>query len=204
MKTRRIEVADRQLNHLADDLRNLPTSPPGECLSDEQFVAFMLNTLSADEVHRFDEHIEACRPCAEMLEHLLGEYEARAKPTLTVPANLIAVIFGPALKSWLDFVRQPLPLAAARVSAEGQVLWEWHGPDGITGVHAVLEPNGDLVFRFASTDLALAGHRVRFRTASRTYEAMMEKVSAGEVGAKIQIPREDRPAELADLHLEFD
>ena len=204
MKTRRLEVAHRQLNHLADDLRNLPTSPPGECLSDAQFVAYTLNTLSAEEVHRLDEHIAACRACAEMLEHLMGQYEAGANPALTAPANLIAVIFGPALKSWLDFVRQPLPLAAARVSAEGQVLWEWRGPDGITGAHAVLEPNGDLVFRFASTDLALAGRRVRFRAASRTYEAMLEKVSAAEVGAKIQIPREDRPAELADLHLEFD
>lgn len=202
MRKRRIEVKASQLDRLLGDLQAIPDTPPGHCLTDEESVDYTLGRLSEVDVERLDCHAHACPECAATLEHMLTEYERTPQPTRQ-PENVLAVLFAQLVESWNALVAQPLPLAATAAADQGQVVWEWQSSDGSAQAHAVVEANGDLTFRFASTWLDLAGQPVRLQTGSKRFETRLERVSNTEVGARIVVPRSDRPENLREITLQL-
>ncbi|MCX6911346.1 MAG: zf-HC2 domain-containing protein [Verrucomicrobia bacterium] len=202
MKTRRIQVKASQLDRLLDDLRAIPETPPSECLTDEQFVDYTLSNLSPAEVLRMDEHIAACAACAETLEHMLSEYE-RGRKRSRKRADILSEIFDAVVLSWKAFTRELLPLEAAPEATEGRIVWEWQNVDNSARAHAVLEPNGDLTFRFVSTNRAMVSQRLCLRCGSQRYEGVLQQVSPTEVGVKVVILKQERPESFAKLSLEF-
>lgn len=71
MKRPKKELPTKGLKKLSDDLQNLPDTPPGNHLSDDEFVNYVMDHLSEEDVERIDLHLAACEPCAAEIERLL-------------------------------------------------------------------------------------------------------------------------------------
>lgn len=52
-----------------------PADPPGEHLSDPEFIAYELKTLSPDECANIDAHLERCDDCLERMDLLMTAAE---------------------------------------------------------------------------------------------------------------------------------
>jgi len=207
MKIQRIELTGRELDRLVGDLRSIPPSPPEQCLTDEQFVAYTLGKLGDEQTEQLDAHIAACPTCAQSLEHALQQLESQQKRVVAEKeralglTSIFSAIFRDAVASWNEFRLQPLPLAAA---GEGdRLLWEWKSPVGDHQAHMVLDPNGDLTFRFVTTDARMVGCRVRLRVSNRWLASRVEAVSQTEFGAKIVVQKPESPQDLSHFSLDF-
>ncbi|MCS7221810.1 MAG: zf-HC2 domain-containing protein [Anaerolineae bacterium] len=70
MKVRKIPVTPEKVDELMALFRGLPAQPVGEHLTDGEFIAYVMGTLSADEVARLDIHLDSCLACAAEVERL--------------------------------------------------------------------------------------------------------------------------------------
>ncbi len=82
-------------------------------------------------------------------------------------------------------------------------IWKWRSPDGLLMGHAVLVEEGDLIFRFASDELELAGTPLAIRVGREYYLAKLERVSRKQVGAEIIIPADQVPADATEIAIEW-
>lgn len=76
MNTQRIPVSANQVNRLIEDIRAVPDSPIGGCLSDEEFIGYAAKSLPPEEVGRLDVHLASCPACTTEMERLLEGAEA--------------------------------------------------------------------------------------------------------------------------------
>jgi hypothetical protein len=230
MKTEKIRVTANQLAKLMDDLRALPPVPVGDCLSDDEFIGYATETLSAEQVERLDKHLGSCPACATEMERLLqgaeawsGEQgtqrlaalEARVQAQMAAAEQLASPPAPPpwqGLKAALQDAKEslralfmhPAPQFAAAPVTESRRIWDWQSREGVLRGHAVLEANGDLTFRFSSGDLSLQDSRFYLRVGSLRREVILRPVSGSEVGAEISIPRHERPSDPTEIVPESD
>lgn len=76
MKRQKKDLTSKEFKKVSDDLRNIPDTPPGSHLSDDEFVNYVMEHLSEEEVKRIDLHLAACEPCAAEMERLLEGAES--------------------------------------------------------------------------------------------------------------------------------
>jgi hypothetical protein len=67
----------------------------------------------------------------------------------------------------------------------------------------VLEPTGDLKLYFSSGDPALEGTNITVKAGELSREKTMKRVSESELRAEIDIPRRQRPRNLADISIKI-
>lgn len=82
-------------------------------------------------------------------------------------------------------------------------LWQWQSDDATMRARAWLKPNAALVIRISSSDLRLDGARLKIRARSSEQEARLQRVSESEVCAEVEIPRNKRPRNPADISIEI-
>lgn len=192
-------------------------------LTEDEVIGFVLEDLPAEAMERVDQHLEQCVYCAQQLEDFhtaQEEFPAARWATQrdAFVASLRQQIFGtpqPEVRQHLAALLQqataslqvlfgrPLAWRASTDGEERRRVWEWQSQDGTLSGHAVLARNGDLTVRFVSKELA-AGTRFFLRLGAIRQEVVLQRVSPTEVGAKVVIPRAQRPAEVTAIALEMD
>lgn len=206
MKARKIQVTPEKVDELIALFRGLPTRPVGDHLTDDEFIAYAMGTLPADEVARLDVHLDSCLECAAEVERLqeavafwdspegrqrLVSLRERVLKKLTQPAPSLWERLAAALQNLVLFPNAGLAGAPAWAATcirpqDGQT------EDGALRWRIVEDEEGNLVVRFGSHHLELEGLRVLLRAGDWTAEAVLTRVAPDQVGAEVTIPREER------------
>lgn len=197
------------------------TRNPQAHLTQDEFIGFALEELPDELEKELDQHLENCVSCAQQLDDFYTAQEefpaeAWAAQRGAFVAALRQQIFGTPLRMRLGdalrqakeslqalFAREPA-WAAAAYDEERRKIWDWQSRDGTLSGHAVLERNGDLTFRFASTELGLHGAGFNLRLGSLRREVVLRRVSETEVGTKVVIPRHERPSDATAVSFDVD
>lgn len=114
-------------------------------------------------------------------------------PSTSPPQKLFAHLLRQAQESLQARFQQPV-WAAKDSDEERRTVWEWRSPGGELKGHAVLARSGAVTFRFSSQHLELDKLHFVLRWGTLRREAVLRRVSETEVGAKIEIPRHQRPS----------
>lgn len=224
-----IQITPEKVAQLIALFRNLPKQPIGEHLSDDEFVGYAAEALTDEETQRVDIHLGSCPDCAKQMEKLLeislAWHGEQGKQRLAALRERVLAAMGapqPLSMAPLQQVRQALQqmtqslraafaqsqlVLAASPQEEHREIWKWESDDHSSSAHAVLKPNGDLTFRVAFRDLALEGRRIRLRCGPPGHilerEAVLERRSQTQVGAKIEILAYERPPTITDISIDF-
>jgi len=194
MKTRKIQMTTKQLDRLMTDIHAALTEPVGDHLSDDEFIGYAMETLTAEEVQRIDEHLASCADCAEGMEQLVAASEVwRGEQGEQRLAALRQRAFGTRtlLISWSDVA---FGIAAEAPTVEdGQVETE----HGTLRWRKVKDQAGNLTVRFGSHAMKLDGRRLRLTAGDWQQEVTLGRVAPGQVGVETVITR-DEWAQLPD------
>ncbi len=71
MKTRKVKVTRKKIDELMALFRNLPTEPIGDHPTDDDFIGYTMETLTAEEAQLVDAHLASCSDCAIEMEQML-------------------------------------------------------------------------------------------------------------------------------------
>lgn len=203
MKVRKIQVTPDKVDELMALFRGLPTQPVGDHLTDEEFIAYAMGTLPADEVARLDVHLDSCLECAAEVERL---QEAAAFWDSPEGRQRLANLRERVLKKLIPPLWERLAAALRNlvllpnVGRAGAPAWaatyirpqDGQTEDGVLRWRIVEDEEGNLVVRFGSHHLELEGVRVSLQAGDWTAEAVLAPVAPDQVGAEITIPWEER------------
>jgi len=194
-------------------------------LTDDVLVSYRDQQLDAISRTQAQLHLDLCLICERRL--LLLQKEQAALETYKASAEEIALA-----KSVLQQISPPVPPPVKiplrnRLAAYGQQVaaswqaytlqlervrnsisvdvefWRWQSEDGQLLVYAVMESTGDLKLYFSSNDPTLEGTRLTVKAGGLSRETTMERVSESELRAEIDLPRRQRPRNLANILIEI-
>lgn len=183
-------------------------------LADEEFVALILDNLSAEREDEIDQHLATCRHCATKLESF---YEAQhsfpneewLSHRKSFIANLQQQIIRPkeetvpkenTVMSRLIVQLQALTLPRADWSlslataqaATGEQLEDGQTDDGTLRWRIVEDEERNLMIRLGSHEIALEGVELRMQSGSWQQLVVLQKVAPDQIGAEAIISREQR------------
>lgn len=92
--------------------------------------------------------------------------------------------------------------AARKKANQGEELWRWQSEDGKMQARALMETNADLTIHFSSNEMDMEGTRLHVHLGLFNQEITLRRVSESEVTAKIAVPWQYRPGDLAELSIE--
>jgi hypothetical protein len=97
-----------------------------------------------------------------------------------------------------------LPMQGMRgTEGQGNEVWKWQSEDEVLKARAILGKNGDLTIQFSANDLSLESARLKIRIGPMHRKVTLKRVSDHEVYAKMVVPRNRRPKNLADISIEM-
>lgn len=64
------KATQAQLERLLADIRAIPDQPVGDHLTEEQFIGYAVDSLTAEEQSVVETHVISCDDCAEQMERL--------------------------------------------------------------------------------------------------------------------------------------
>lgn len=179
-----IRVAGEQIDRLLEDVLNLPTTPIGEHMSDDECVGYVLGTLAARDIDQIDEHLLSCFDCTAVMERLLAaadawQGEAAAQQLLHTRESLRTTLHLARTQLWWQVVGVVVFSAAhlARTRRQGMrfqadTLYQHWVSDELTcilaedaegfvfSVDTTDDQYADVVLRFALADAAMDEERV--------------------------------------------
>jgi hypothetical protein len=168
MKTTIHKLTEDDCAKLRLAVQSLPETPPGRCLTEDQFLAYVDATLPEDEVRVLDEHVAACRECAFILERLFaGQERTDPDPPIDILELLISALRSAASEVRLEALEA---LAALGQNAAAPSVFEALAQCAQDGVEAVRKRANDVLARlhfldfwhhFAPALVGLMGQRLQ-------------------------------------------
>lgn len=212
MTTRKIRVTAKQLDTFIRDIRAIAAEPTGDHLSDDQFISYSMEMLTARQVEQVDAHLASCSDCAIEMERLLEASEAwrgeegeqrlaqlrlrvqtQLPPSMQPSASLTSKLW-PRLADLLRRVvlLPDMSLNAPALTAQAATPWDdGQTEDGTLRWRIVKDEEGNLTVRFASHVLG-EGMRLRLYAGDWHRDIVLGKVAPDQVGAETVITREER------------
>jgi hypothetical protein len=207
-----------------DDLENELRNLRHIHLTETEMVAYWDQELDQMRRTRVEAHAKECFICKRQLALSQEEHAALSNrgnvaiveqqkgtaqsPSATKPAETakwiplqerLAEYLRQMVASWQVYFKQ---MAVRGVGNEGEEAWHWQSVDGMLQAHTILEENADLTIYISSNEPVLAGTPINVRLGPFSQKATLQPVSESEVGAKVTIPRWQRPRDMADITIE--
>jgi hypothetical protein len=203
---------------MSDNIENELREMKHVHLSEGEMIAYCDQEL--DHLHRarVEAHVEECFFCRRLLQQwqedigALGNREpATAGEALVKQPTEQNAIAGASLqerlaehllqlvRSWEVYFKQ----LAIRGSQDEEEIWRWQSDDQQLQGHATLQKNGDVIVQLSSSELELAGVHIKVRIGHFSQETTLQRVSESEVSAKVTIPRQQRPRNMANISIEI-
>jgi hypothetical protein len=102
-----------------------------------------------------------------------------------------------------DWQAHFMQLAVVRgKSGTSEEVWSWQSEDGVLKARAILEKNADLTIHLSTNDFRFEGVRLNIRLGPVSRETILQRLSDSEVYARVEVPRRQRPKNLADISIE--
>jgi hypothetical protein len=211
---------------LENELRNLKLVH----LTEGELNAYCEQKLAPIPRARAEAHLKHCFICARQLlllreekEALSGEPGAQqaamvkrlmapARPPRKSPAarpienaegvplqERLTEYLRPMVASWQTYFKQQ---AGREVIRLGEEVWRWQSEDGQLWAHAMMEKKAALTIHFSSSEMALEGARLYVRLGPAQREITLERISDGEVYAKVAVPLRHVQQNMADISIE--
>lgn len=129
----------------------------------------------------------------------LAQKPSNDKPDAVLLQERLADYLRQMMESWrISFMRE-----AVRDKIDpGEELWRWQSEDGKLQARAFMETNADLIIHFSSNEMDMEGTRLHVHLGLFNQEITLRRVSESEVTAKIGVPWQYRPGNLAELSIE--
>lgn len=178
-------VNRKQIDRLWQELCVLPKHPVGRCLTEEDEIAYVQNSLSSEEFDRVDAHIASCSDCARDVAVLLESYEdgREDEPEIDVVKQTV----WQKLRAVCAEFSYPV---ASCPSGNATTAPSDIGSDDF-GIF-VEEQGFDITVRVDSTALDLEGATLRFTAGKKCWDMPLSKVPGNRFGAELVIHQQDR------------
>ena len=205
----KIKLSLEQAATLLKGLQAQPGTIIGEHLSDEEFIAYEMETLTPDEQTRIDTHLDSCEECSERMDLLVTAAEEwrtrdgrarlqqlRSRLLAQEPGfwtrlqeRLAALFLLPNVKLAPVLAHETTPWQGGEL-AGGALYWR-----------VETRPNEDLRIHVGSFVLP-AGTRVRVRAGDWQDEAELRPIASDQVGASVTLTAATRRAFPSDTPLQ--
>jgi anti-sigma factor RsiW len=192
MKKNRNQLTDRQLDRFIADLRELPAEAVGEHLTDDEFIGYVSEELSTEEVPRLDKHLASCAACAGEVERLFEVSQAwqSAQGAARLTALRWRIRSQQALNRLADALSRKQPDFAFQ-AAHAATAQAWRGETEGGLLHWFIEEDpdsSDLIIRLDSVELALEGAKLRLTAGEWRSDVVLSRVASDQVGAEALLP----------------
>ena len=198
MSLKKTPITPAQLRRLADDIKALPNQPEGDHPTDEELVAYAMESseLDSDKMRTMDAHFASCEKCAAEIQRLLDVSEAWRGPagkarlaslSQRIRSTVRTKVMPPAASLAALAGAQTIRYPAALPMAAGAPL---NLP--LERSHVVITDDSDLNLHVAvsSYEVLLEGTRVIVEPFGVSF--VLEAVPPDQVGGEVTIPREAR------------
>ena len=188
MKKNRNQLTDGQLDRFIVDLRELPAEAVGEHLTDDEFIGYVSEELSTEEVTRLDKHLASCAACAGEVERLFEVSQAwqSAQGAACLTALRWRIRSQQALNRLADALSRKQPDFAFQ-AAHAATAQAWKGETEGGLLHWFIEEDPDsrdLIIRLDSVELALEGAKLRLTAGEWRSDVVLSRVAPDQVGAE--------------------
>lgn len=176
-------------------------------LSEATLLSYRDSQLDEIGVALADAHLTRCLVCyskltflreEEAAQTITGEPEIRAGDYFHTELQRFASYIKDLLDAWIIVFSEP----AMRGSEDGDEVWRYETKDKLLTAWAILESDASLTVHFSSPELAWEGVRIRFRLGPFSKEVALQRKGDSGVAAKIEIPRDERAKNMADISIE--
>jgi hypothetical protein len=200
-------------------------------LTAAELVGYRDRTLDQTVLARAEAHLNLCLICEESIELLRGELAALeaaeiapkhlalikgmlgasegsrrasrselAEPARPSQTELLAESLTQVVLSWQAYFGQLQPVL--QEDEIGKEVWRLEG-GSVLRAWAVLENNSDLTIHFYSNEQGLEGAHFMVGLGWFNQEIALERISGSEVYAKVVVPKQQQPKNLADITVEI-
>lgn len=215
---RHVRPKAKQAERLLTDLHAL-TPPPttGDHLSDEAFVNYITETMTAEDLERADQHLATCPECSTQMEKLLTasqawEGEQGTQHLAELRAQILAPPSTPHPPDLLEELRTffasfsyrlaPAPSLVARAATELPPPLDFESRDRRLDLFVTETENGDVTLRFDASALELEGWEISVYAGKWERRAILSKAPEGDyVGAEVKLTIQEREALPPDTFL---
>lgn len=175
-------------------------------LSEATLLSYRDSQLDEIGVALADAHLTRCLVCYSKLTFLreeeeaqtiTGEPEIRAGDYFHTELQRFASYIKDLLDAWIVVFSEP----AMRGSEDGDEVWRYETKDKLLTAWAILESDASLTVHFSSPELAWEDARIRFRLGPFSKEVTLQREGDSGVAAKIEIPRDERAKNMADISI---
>jgi hypothetical protein len=176
-------------------------------LSEATLLSYRDSQLDEIGVALADAHLNRCLVCyskltflreEEAAQTITGEPEIRAGDYFHTELQRFASYIKDLLDAWIIVFSEP----AMRGSEDGDEVWRYETKDKLLTAWAILESDASLTVHFSSPELAWEDARIRFRLGPFSKEVTLQREGDSGVAAKIEIPRDERAKNMADISIE--
>lgn len=177
-------------------------------LSEATLLSYRDSQLDEIGVALADAHLTRCLVCYSKLTFLreeeaaaqmiTGEPEIRAGDYFHTELQRFASYIKDLLDAWIIVFSEP----AMRGSEDGDEVWRYETKDKLLTAWAILESDASLTVHFSSPELAWEDARIRFRLGPFSKEVTLQREGDSGVTAKIEIPRDERAKNMADVSID--
>jgi len=176
-------------------------------LSEATLLSYRDSQLDEIGVALADAHLTRCLVCERKLTFLREEREVltiteepeiRAGDYFHTELQRLASYVNDLLDAWIIVFSEP----AMRGAKDGDEVWRYKRDDKLLTAWAILESDASLTVHFSSPELAWEGTRIRFRLGPFRKEVTLQREGDSGVAAKIEIPRDERAKNMADISIE--
>jgi hypothetical protein len=176
-------------------------------LSEATLLSYRDSQLDEIGVALADAHLNRCLVCyskltflreEEAAQTITGEREIRAGDYFHTELQRFASYIKDLLDAWIIVFSEP----AMRGSEDGDEVWRYETKDKLLTAWAILESDASLTVHFSSPELAWEDARIRFRLGPFSKEVTLQREGDSGVAAKVEIPRDERAKNMADISIE--
>lgn len=176
-------------------------------LSEATLLSYRDSQLDEIGVALADAHLTRCLVCyskltflreEEAAQTITGEPEIRVSDYFHTELQRFASYIKDLLDAWIIVFSEP----AMRGSEDGDEVWRYETKDKLLTAWAILESDASLTVHFSSPELAWEDARIRFRLGPFSKEVTLQREGDSGVAAMIEIPRDERAKNMADISIE--
>lgn len=213
MSKQKIQMTLKQAKQLLADIPDQQNALANH-LSDDEFIGYGSEVLTADDEARIETHLAICSDCATKIEWLLEAAEAgqgeggverlaaqrtkaRAQWAMAGAQTMAAAVTQAVLdelRAFLDLFSHPIALSplAVQASAPPPKPVSATSTSGRFSAFVREMDNGNLAVRLASQDLTLEGKTICFYVGEWQRLAKLQRVAKDYLGLEILITRAER------------
>lgn len=199
-----------KFDQLLADLQAAPATPAGHHLTDEEYVAFVLEETTPEQEARIASHLATCRDCIQDLDAFFAAAAtfpqaewAKLRPTFVrqlrarfQEEGLLAPAVASPARELLERLRAFLasvayPLAFAPQFGTPREPCDYESQDGRFGVF-VEDVGGNMTVHADAQGTELEGMTMRFSAGAWQRDVRLERVTDDQVGAKVVVTHDER------------